>query len=80
MPAVTRMTLRASSFSTCLRAIDFAEADIGAWDAPENPEHMDYVAIEPTDGAESASDPADPRHGRHRKEGQSADPRSSGSG
>ena len=24
----------------------FTEADIGPWDGPENPEHMDYVAIE----------------------------------
>ena len=25
---------------------DLTAADIGTWDAPENPEHMDYVAIE----------------------------------
>ena len=59
---------------------DFAEADIGAWDAPENPEHMDYVAIERQMALNRLPIPRIPVTVVTAKEGQSADPRSSGSG
>ena len=53
---------------------DFTEADIGPWDAPENPEHMDYVAIERKMALNRLPIPRIPVTVVTAKEGQSADP------
>ena len=54
---------------------DFTEADIGAWDSPENPEHMDYVAIERKMALNRLPIPRIPVTVVTAKEGQSADPK-----
>ena len=53
---------------------DFTEADIGAWDAPENPEHMDYVAIERQMALNRLPIPRIPVTVVTAKEGDSANP------
>jgi pimeloyl-ACP methyl ester carboxylesterase len=54
---------------------DLTEADIGAWNGPENPEHMDYVAIERQMALDRLPIPSIPVTVVTARAGQSADPK-----
>lgn len=54
--------------------VDIAPTEISAWDSPDNPEHMDYHAVEHQMAVERLPIPAVPVTVLTATEGQSADP------